>query len=275
MAESDFIPGQVAPLDIEGAKALNGESIGVGIYNLWVGLNNEIRDRRHAIAGVINFTSILNDTHTNRPSPSGLTGGTLFFEADRNVVYLTIGGVWVYGWGEMAGDFGDEPTDLGATDAGFLFHVVDYAHRLRWTGSAWVFTDGGNGFFQDFAVAPGVGWELCDGSATDRLVVGASLSVAAITPPNLAGSPAYRKSGAAYTGSILGASGATGGGSGETGGMVGIADSVGVAAGGDVSLHFQAQSPQMLDHTHGAGSHTHSVGSLDMARLVVLPYFRR
>jgi hypothetical protein len=108
---------------------------------------------------------------------------------------------------------------LGVSDAGYIAYITDYAHTIRWTGTAWVFLDGGGGFLQDFAVFPqGNGWQVCDGSATTYLTVGATLVATAFTTPNLSGSAAYRKSGA-YTGSIVAASapGATMSGSTATG----------------------------------------------------------
>lgn len=163
---------------------------------------------------------------------------------------------------------------LGASDENYLAFVTDYGHLVRWTGTVWEFGPGdvGNGFFRDFAFVPQeAGWKLCDGSATDYLVVGAAtLTVAAITPPNLSGF--YRKGAAAYDAVLHAKSGGT---------------DVGVTADGATT-----QSPDEffvpaagLTHTTSTYNHRHDiaglaipslgVGTIEMAHVDVLPYFRR
>jgi len=93
---------------------------------------------------------------------------------------------------------------LSGSDKGREFGVSVYNHRLRWTGTAFEFAPGDCGSHY-FAERPGVpqetGWQLCDGTVTSYLVVGAVLSAAAFTTPNeVAGT--FHKSIAAYTGSI-------------------------------------------------------------------------
>lgn len=108
---------------------------------------------------------------------------------------------------EMAG----QPT-LGPQDAGYVGLVSDYGHLVRWTGTVWEFVPGDacNGFLQPFAVAPTQSyWGLCDGSVYSYLVMGATLTTANFTTPNLTGTAAYLRSGA-YTGTITAAGGATG-----------------------------------------------------------------
>lgn len=198
--------------------------------------------------------------------------------------------------------FAGQPT-LGAGDAGFLGFVTDYNHFVRWTGTIWTFAAGdvGNKFFRDFAGPPQeLGWQLCDGSATDYLVVGAAaLAVTAITPPNLSGAPAYRKSAAAYTGVPVAASapGITGTTATEAAHTHNVpAQNNLLSAANSASLTFPqgtganvtvADSP----HTHtttvptqdtgGGTAHAHGVGSLavdataEPVHLAVLPYFRR
>lgn len=77
----------------------------------------------------------------------------------------------------------------GAKDAGLIGFVSDYGHMVRWTGSVWQFApgDGGSGYMVLFGVAPqAVGWGLCDGSTYSYLVVGATLTTANYTTPNVA-----------------------------------------------------------------------------------------
>lgn len=145
------------------------------------------------------------DTHANRlalyPAAS-FPDGARFFETDRTVTYVAVAGVWTYAAGEMAAAIASLPS-LGAADAGFRFLATDYRHTFRWTGSAWEFApgDAGSGFFQDFAIAPGAEWQICDGSATTYAK--ADGTTAAFTTPNLT-TGAYRKGAAAggYTGTV-------------------------------------------------------------------------
>lgn len=198
--------------------------------------------------------------------------------------------------------FAGQPT-LGAGDVGFLGFVTDYGHWVRWTGTIWQFAPGetGNGFFRDFAIVPQeAGWQLCDGSATDYLVVGAAaLTVTAITPPNLAGAPAYRKSAAAYSGAPVAASapGITGTTAAEAAHTHNVpAQNNLLSAVNSGSLTFPqgaganvtvADSPHThtttvpTQNTGGGTAHAHGAGSLavdataEPAHLAVLPYFRR
>jgi hypothetical protein len=71
-------------------------------------------------------------THANRASANLTAVGTYGTESDRGVVYQvqSVGSskAWVYISGQFKAAFADRPTDLGSNDAGFLWHVSDYAH---------------------------------------------------------------------------------------------------------------------------------------------------
>lgn len=195
-----------------------------------------------------------------------------------------------------------QPT-LGAGDAGYVAFVSDYGHFVRWTGTAWEFApgDAGNGFFSMRPLAPQeVGWQLCDGTATDYLVVGGgTLTASAFTTPNLNGSAAYLKAAAAYTGTINAAGGASGATAPALSGSTASESShthTGVT--GTENQSTSATLSGALDplpspnhthnfttgagsaHSHGVGtlavaSHTHGIGTLDPANLATLVYFRR
>lgn len=193
-----------------------------------------------------------------------------------------------------------QPT-LAAGDANSFWLVTDYAHLVYWDGAAWQWADGDRpGRFGDFDSDPGIGWGLCDGSTYTALVVGATLTTRNIVTPDLKGTPAYKKSAAAYTGTLKAASGTTGTGTTGTG-------TTGTANTGDTSVaHTHSPGAGVLGGTQPAvgawdtsvvstgmsanDPHHHSVpglsvpglsvpalgvGSLDMARLDVLPYVRR
>lgn len=205
---------------------------------------------------------------------------------------------------------------LGASDEGYLAFEYTYNHFVRWTGATWQFFGGdvGNKFRRDFMGAPQeLGWQLCDGTVTDYLTLGATLTVTAVTTPNLTGTPSFHKSIAAYTGALEAAiapslsgstgsagttvSGTTGTESAHTHGVtltLGAATvtnnaSAGLDFGAANALHLHSASGTSdagSAHSHGVGSlsadaHTHGVGSLaanSAARppsIGWLPYFRR
>lgn len=146
----------------------------------------------------------------------------------------------------LAGNLIDQPLNLTAADSGLEFLVLDFGHRMRWTGSVWEFAAGdcGNNFFRASPSAPqGTGWQLCDGTVTSYLVAGASLTTAPFTTPNIAGNPAYLKGAAAYSGAIQAAIAAA------------ISGSTANASPGT-----DAQG----SHNHGGatGSHTHGLTGL-------------
>jgi hypothetical protein len=194
---------------------------------------------------------------------------------------------------------------LTVGDAGYVAEATDTVHLVTWNGTAFVPLDGDeSGRIEFFAVAPSsAGWALCDGTATTLLQFGATLTLVAFTTPNLAGTPAYLKSGAAYTGVINAASGSTGTGttgaeSGHTHGVttnnhqhnvpaqtpttgatsswvvfpIGTGSNVQVPT--DVHTHAVTVPAQNTDAaggetvTSGAGSgHTHSVPALGVGTI--------
>lgn len=202
------------------------------------------------------------------------------------------------------------PNGLGPEEQGLLYYVTDYGHLVRWTGTVWAFAPGdvGNGFFRDYAITPQeVGWAMCDGSTVSYLVVGGvTLTSANIVLPNLSGSPAYRKSAAAYTGTIIAAGGSVANESAhthshdhtlpntdnESAHFHSLSTTLNTAAlGAGASPYVQSidnggntQAGSAHHHTFSsntgsdatAGSaHAHTVGTIDVAHLNVLPYFRR
>jgi hypothetical protein len=89
---------------------------------------------------------------------------------------------------------------------GSLVEVTDYAHILRWTGSAWAWGPGeqGSGMLVPFAAAPtGGGWHACDGTAVTYLK--ADGTTGTVTVPNTAASAAYIKAGGSYAAAITAA----------------------------------------------------------------------
>lgn len=187
---------------------------------------------------------------------------------------------------------------LGASDKGFVAFVTDFAHLVYWDGAAWQWFHADRpGILHDCVANPGVGYQLCDGSATTFLVVGgATLTTSAFTTPNLAGTPAYKKSGNAYSGTLVAASAPGAVMSGSTApGSTGATDVSGTTQEPDTGQSVTAPGAlnvivASLTHLHpfDAGTHTHSVPALaagtltatvdataDPEHLVVLPFVRR
>lgn len=162
----------------------------------------------------LSTSACLEDTHANRLAlypPGNFPVGTLFYETDRTVLYGIVNNsgtfVWQYITGLFIAVFGNRPTDLGTSDRGFQLFVTVQAHTMWWSGTQWFFLDEGGGKIVDFVTAPPspLGWQLCDGTATDYLVIsGADLALTAFTTPdeNSGAAGVYHKSIAAYTGTI-------------------------------------------------------------------------
>jgi hypothetical protein len=206
-----------------------------------------------------------------------------------------------------------QPT-LGAGDAGYILWLTDYKHTLRWTGATWEFFGGnGNDYVQDCPHVPQTGlWQLCDGTATKYLTLGASLTETTFTVPDLISTPAYRKSIAAYTGTINAKSGSTGTGTTGTGvtgtdvtgdesshthGAGSLGTSIpfgGGQASAGATAGFTASttpiSPAFTGNTGAGSAHHHtvpalsvpslsvpslSIGTIEMAFIGMLPYYRR
>lgn len=158
--------------------------------------------------------TLLEGTHAGRLSDYPATEfpeGTLFFETDRTVIYRVSGGVWKYTVGMYSAVHANRPTDLGTDDAGFLLWITTQNHKFRWAGSIWTFIDSEGGYIADRVSVPtSLGWQLCDGTATDYLQIsGADIVVTAFTTPDTTTAPSgvYFKSIAAYTGVINAANG--------------------------------------------------------------------
>lgn len=130
----------------------------------------------------------------NRPA-SKLPAGTLYFETDRGVWYINNGGTWQYFAGVMQVTQANLPTDLGASDNGFLAEVTDFAHLLAWNGSGWQWGPGeqGSGFTIDFTdspnagPSPSTGWQQANG-AIHVLTLQSDGSVKFASMRNIAGS---------------------------------------------------------------------------------------
>ena len=176
---------------------------------------------------------------------------------------------------ESTGTLAEQPT-LTAGDAGFLYHVTDYNHTVRWNGTIWEFAPGdlGNGFKRNFAITPQeVGWALMDGSTVNYLVVGgAVLTTASIALPDLDASVAFDKSASSYTGTI------------EAAIAAGISGNTGSVTQDNWLITQPAQSGAGADcaaNDFDPGTHSHSAGSLannTAARppsIGWLPYFRQ
>lgn len=193
---------------------------------------------------------------------------------------------------------------LTVDNTGYTARVTTYEHLVYWTGTAWDWLDGDRpGRFELRAVAPGTGFQLCDGTATTYLAVGATLTEPAFTTPNPSDGT-FLKRLAAYTGAIDAAvapggslSGSTAAAGGHDHG--GATGSAGTGASGhrhgsitvdDNNDGLRQTVMNFADpdaaHTHtitAVGDHTHGNGTLGVTidatgtpkSLGALLYFRR
>lgn len=206
-----------------------------------------------AIIGPGSSGLAITGTHAIRLSTypaSSYQVGTIFYETDRMVEYVISNSTgtnqWVYAAGMFATTFAGRPTDLGANDAGFLLWITVQNHVFRWSGAAWAFTDSGSGYITGFVAAPpGTGWQLCDGTATDYVVIsGADLALTAFTTPDEITTPGvFHKSAAAYTGAINAAS-APG-----ISGSVGNITATNNATGTGITANLAATNVTVTQHT--------------------------
>lgn len=168
---------------------------------------------------------------------------------------------------------------LGVGDTGYVGFVSDYLHLLFWDGGSWQWLDGDQpGRIDWTTVDPGIGHQVCDGSATTRLVLGATLTTAAFTTPNLTGTVAYPKSINVYTGVINAASGATADEATHTHNVNGStgpnSSNAGVVAGAS-AVAADGHTHNFVATSDPGTAHHHSVGSLDMPNIGLVPYWRR
>lgn len=239
--------------------------------------------------------TLLEGTHGDRlvlyPA-SAYPIGSLFYETDRMVLYAVVnsGGtpVWQYLAGTFVAVYANRPTDLGVNDRGFQLFVTVQAHTMYWIGTAWIFLDSGGGYISDFVATPpaSLGWQLCDGTATDYLVLsGADLALTAFTTPDEVTAPSgvYHKSIAAYTGTINAAT------AGAISGLTAV-QTTGITVGAhpttqitDVAGTDNYAFTGAADNQHGVTDpgHQHLFGTIAVdatgqpRNLGVLRYFRR
>lgn len=139
--------------------------------------------------------TITQDTHAHRLTRPPVTDLSLFYETDRTVWYLAVGGTWIYYTGVMSGLLTNIPTDLDNThDTGFQYHATDYGHTWFWQSSTYNFGPGESSG-QIVAVtatsAPAGGvWHACDGSTVSiSKATGATAAalIQSVTLPDLTG----------------------------------------------------------------------------------------
>src|SRR5881396_1950074 len=108
------------------------------------------------------------DTHANRLAnyPTPATIGAQFFETDRTVLYIANTSLaWEYSAGTYLAAVASRPSDLGTSDAGFLFYATNQLTLYIWTGAAW------NTIMVDGPRQP-LGLDGQDGEAADPGLIG-------------------------------------------------------------------------------------------------------
>jgi hypothetical protein len=135
--------------------------------------------------------ALLTGSHELRLSANaaGYASGSLFYESDRKLYYISSGKSWLYFNGIYAVEQTGIPTGLSVSDAGMLVEVTDYAHLLMWDGAqfTWGDSDPINDYYIQFVSGPNpaTGWHQCDGSTILKLNPDGTLSL--VTIPNSAG----------------------------------------------------------------------------------------
>lgn len=164
-----------------------------------------------------NSVSPLNDQ--NGKKVTALDGAVVVWNiggSDAGVLYQysTSATVWTYIGGMVARTQSQLATLaglLGVADTGLLVDVTDYAHILKWTGSAWTYADPTDpaGRVEMFLVDPSpvTGWQLCDGTASVKYLK-ADGTTGTQTMPDLVSTTAkaaYAKLGSPVSGSPVAA----------------------------------------------------------------------
>lgn len=131
-------------------------------------------------------------THLQRITAvaSAFVDGSVFNESDKGVLYELISGVWTFYGTPQQTTQDSLPTDLTATDKGYLVSLTDSNHTLQWTGTGWTWFPGDphSGWIAAFVNAPlDVGWQPCDGSVNVPQQLGDG-SLNFVTVPNIPGS---------------------------------------------------------------------------------------
>lgn len=255
--------------------------------------------------------AFLQDTHANRLAlynPNNYPLGTVFVETDRTTAYITrtVSGAiaWVYFSGIYQNTLANIPTDLGTNDSGFGFYATDYSHLLSWGGAAWGpnwgLGDDGSDYYRMFESAPaGYGasaWQICDGTAVDRLNPDAT--VTNVTTPNV-GTAAYLKGGTSSA--AVAAAGGTTANTTATN-QATTATNQAAATGITVDAHPVIQITDVIgtddwafdaeadaahtvndpthnhtqdSHNHTQDAHSHGPGSLELRNKQARLYYRR
>jgi hypothetical protein len=194
--------------------------------------------------------------------------------------------------------------ELGANDENLKIDVTDYAHKLRWTGTAFTWADGDDQSdyveLRRSAPNPTTGWKLVDGNGDDGQPIGAAHPIkvlqangSTVDVTALADLTAgvFLKAGGPFTGAVVaavapGITGVTGSTSaGTPNGTVVVG-----AAAGSVVAGTGATAAAPVGHGHGASftgvllpGHDHDPGTLatdlsggdPVANMEFLPWFRK
>jgi hypothetical protein len=109
-------------------------------YYFWNQVRRQVNQDTNILAGLVTY-----GTAAAMPDPKTMPDGALYFQEDRNSLYVNEGGHWQYVAGTMWGTLSPDqrPTGLGVYDAGFNFRSVDtntdYAPReFLWSQSEWI-----------------------------------------------------------------------------------------------------------------------------------------
>lgn len=224
---------------------------------------------------------------------ASLHSGELFFASDHdNIGWLSTGAAWIYVTGTRSlvqADLAAFGPILTTDDAGCLVEITDYAHLLKYNGTAFGWGPGEEGTnyirITDVPPAgfPAAAWQICDGSTVD--VLDSSGVLVGVTVPDFS-SGVYLKAGAMPLGinPPTGTTDSTTATSntaltGITMNAHAVKEIATVASGsGDFIFDFSTDAGHVVNdigHTHTQNGHTHGPGTIELNRAEMVGYFRR
>ncbi len=288
--ERKIEPLRTGNVNLNGRRVINaGNAIGAFDYITKFDLDETVADildqssnQSNQVQGaLINANKVRFGEFATRGSANS-HDGEFFSATDHHyVTWLSIGSAWIVAFGT---DSGNQSTIaataalLGLDDAGFKFYVIDYAHLMVWTGSAWTFApeDDGSNYYLLAATTPNRGvWHLCDGTTVSFLAPDGTLSFIGLDDLTTS---SYLKVGITPNSTSDAASGTTDDESAHTHSFTTGAPSATVAVdnvGGGSTVAVGTGTHTHSGTTTAGSAHNHGPGTLELRRRQLILYFRQ
>lgn len=143
-------PGLQYPTNLDALLHADVRAVIRNIYDNLFHLTSSVNTQSTTQAPFEASTFGLSGPHAKRPPAKVIQKNDTYYETDRTVSYINlyklanfpITAYWKYEFGEMVAPLTSRPTDLKASDAGFLFRNntpgSGFNNQYRWSGTAWV-----------------------------------------------------------------------------------------------------------------------------------------